>query len=420
MLFRSNDTTVEFTGAGKFIVNNLFEPAFVIANTSNVTLTDWNVEYAASMPVSLVTNGYIQGGVYHQRTGGNGSGIFNDIILSSWLAKNRGIDFVDGPTHGIWSNWLGSVNTSAIFYISGETTNVKVTGLKLYSANANEPSDYVPFGFMFGENFKSNQSVTVDTVKYNAANASDAFAIPTGITFDNVNLDGIIMGFQGTTNDATFSNITAEHVSDLQDSAGNNVGGEGQNFPPPHLFYLNYAFDGDPKLANNGIAISNVNEVGPRMGKVRPGGGGYADSLKLGCNDCTVDGYNTNRKDGFMDTLTSSNLKVSNVVATYDSSFVDEYENWPGWRWPGGGTTPSYKNISFTNVSLTDLAAATVGAPLSNANMAGNANISFTDVNIVVQSWTKGNIVPTFSGLAPGALITFTLKAQKETQYLRP
>ncbi len=419
-VFIDNDTTVQFQGAGKFIVNNLFEPAFVIANTSNVTLTDWNVEFDASMPVSLATNGYIQAGVYHERTGGNGSGIFNDVILSGWLSKNRGIDFVDGPTHGIWSNWLGSVNTSAIFYITGETTNVKVTGLKLYSANTSEPSDYIPFGFMFGENFKSNQSVTVDTVKYNATNASDAFAIPTGITFDDVNLDGIIMGFQGNTSDATFSNLTVEHVSDLQDLAGNNVGGVGQSFPPPHLFYLNYGFDGDPKLANTNITITNVDEVGPRMGKVRPGGGGYADSLKLGCNDCTVDGYKTNRKDGFMDVLTSNGLKVSNVVATYDSSFVDEYENWPGWRWPGGGTNGSFKNVSFTNVSLTDLAAVTVAAPLSNANAAGNANISFTHVSITVQSWTKGNIVPTFTGLAANALVDFDLLAQKETQTLKP
>ena len=232
-------------------------------------------------------------------------------------------------------------------------------------------------------------------------------------------LDGIIMGFQGNTIGSSFRNVKVEHVSDLQDESGNNVGGEGQSFPPPHVFYLNYAFDGDPALFNANLSLENIDEVGPRMGKVRPGGGGYADSLKLGCHNCTVDGYTTNRKDGFMDVLDSDHLTVSNVTATYDSSFVDQYESWPGWRWPGGGTESVFENVTFSHVSLTDEAATSVAAPLSNNDAAGNANLVFDDVNITVQSWPKGNIVPTWRGIAAGSEVTFTLKAQKETQVLK-
>jgi hypothetical protein len=43
----------------------------------------------------------------------------------------------------------------------------------------------------------------------------------------------------------------------------------------------------------------------------------------------------------------------------------------------------------------------------------------FQDVNVTVQSWSKGNILPTWSGIAPGSEITFLLKAQKETQVLK-
>ena len=416
-VFIDNGTTVQFQGAGKVIINNIFEPAFVLANTSGVKLIDWNVEWKASLPVSLTTGSYSIGGVSKPVTG-NGSGIFNDQILSGWLTKNRGIDFADGPHHGIWSNWQGSVNTGAIFYLVGSTSDVTLSGLKLYSANSSEPSQYVPFGFTFGKNFKSNQTVTLSTPADTAVDASKYFDCPRHITVENANFDGLIMGFQGNTIDSTFSGITVEHVSDLQDAEGNNVGGVGQNFPPPHLFYLNYSFDGDPALFNSGITIKNVNEVGPRMGKVRPGGGGYADSLKLGCNDCSVDGYTTNRKDGFMDALTSNGLTVSNVTATYDSSFVDEYENWPAWRFPGGGTNGSYKNITFSHISITDLAATTVGGPVGNNNGASNANIAFDDVVVTVQSWTKGSIVPTWTGITSGE-VDFDLEKQGVTQTLK-
>jgi hypothetical protein len=42
-VFIDNNTTIVFGSAGKFIINNLFEPAFVIANTENVTLTNRNI-----------------------------------------------------------------------------------------------------------------------------------------------------------------------------------------------------------------------------------------------------------------------------------------------------------------------------------------------------------------------------------------
>src|SRR4029077_776124 len=45
IIFIDNGTTVEFTGTGKFTVENVFIPAFVIANSSDIKLINWNVEY---------------------------------------------------------------------------------------------------------------------------------------------------------------------------------------------------------------------------------------------------------------------------------------------------------------------------------------------------------------------------------------
>lgn len=130
-IFIDDDTTIEFTSAGKFIINNLFEPAFVIANTKNVTMTNWNVQRNSSMPITLNTNGYSLADKYYPTPGHNGSGTFSDKVLSDWLTKNRGVQFPDGPSHGLWAYLLGSINISSTFFIIGDTTNVKITGLNL-------------------------------------------------------------------------------------------------------------------------------------------------------------------------------------------------------------------------------------------------------------------------------------------------
>ena len=51
-VFIGNGTQINFTPPGLLIVDNTPIPAFVIANTNNVRLTNWNVEYVGSVPVN--------------------------------------------------------------------------------------------------------------------------------------------------------------------------------------------------------------------------------------------------------------------------------------------------------------------------------------------------------------------------------
>jgi len=51
-VFIGNGTQINFTPPGLLIVDNTLIPAFVIANTNNVRLTNWNVEYVGSVPVN--------------------------------------------------------------------------------------------------------------------------------------------------------------------------------------------------------------------------------------------------------------------------------------------------------------------------------------------------------------------------------
>jgi hypothetical protein len=376
-LFIDNGTTVEFTGAGRFTVDNVQIPAFVIADSSNITLTNWNVEYNASLPVNERI-GFSTNGQFNDGLAGNA---FNDSRLTPWLAANRGIVF-DRRAGSVNSYWSGTTNACAVFFISGDAANVDVEGMHLYVPASAGGNRFIPVAFTLGMNYRRNQTVTSKTPR-----TGQHFAIPQDITFSNITLDGVYMGWVGGLKDSLFEHIQSHRYGDLQDANGKNVGGVGKWFAPPHLFYFNYPVDGDPALFNTNIQIKHVLDHGIRVGKARDLGGkdsisGYANSLKLGCVSCGVDDYQSFRPDGFMDVLTSDGLTVSNVTATYDSTFTNNL--YPGWRFPSA----AYKNLKFENISLQDLAAVTIIEPIGNANVAGaNQNLVFSNVRVEMNKW---------------------------------
>jgi hypothetical protein len=248
---------------------------------------------------------------------------------------------------------------------------------------------FIPVAFAVGANFKRNQTVTAN-MPLTARN----FAIPQNLTFSNVILDGTYMGWVGGLKNSVFENIQSNRYGDLQDAAGNNVGGEGKWFAPPHLFYFSYQVDADPALFNSNIQIKNVVDNGVRVGRARDAGGsdsisGYANSLKIGCVNCSVDGYRSFRPDGLMDVITSEGLTISNVTATFNSAFT--HNIYPGWRFPSA----AYKNLKFENISLKDLAATTIIEPIGNANVPGaNQNLVLSNVQVGMNKWD--HTVPPF------------------------
>jgi hypothetical protein len=405
-LFIDNGTTVEFSGAGKFFVDNMFHPAFVIADASNVTLTNWNVEWDGSVPVSSNFSGYELNSKFVPVTGQTQpAGAFNDLTITQWLAANKGVVF--NETQGwVKAIWVGGVNPSAVFFITGDTSNLVVTGMNLYVPKTAGGDHFMPMAFSLSPNWKSNQTVTGKT-----PHAAPYAAVPHGLTFSDITLDGTYMGWQGNVQDVMFENIQSHRYGDLQDAKGENVGGIGKWFPPPHLFYLNYITTGDPSLFNSNIHISNVVDSGPRIGTARDKGNGdslsgYANSLKLGCNDCSVDQYSTNRPDGFMDVLTSDGLTVSNVTATWDSTFLNNL--FPGLRFPLEG----YSHVTFENVQMTDLAAVSTKGPIGNAPYQSNSYIVFNNVQIGMSKWGGSDMpVPKIVGVNNNVVINFSMTA---------
>jgi hypothetical protein len=406
-IFIDNGTTVEFTGAGKFTVDNVFVPAFVMANSSNITLTNWIVDYDGGLPISPDVGGYVQNGQFV--SGENPGNAFNDLRLTPWLTTNRAIVF-DKSQGNVAARWSGTTNACAMFYLTGSVTGLSVTGMQVSVPTTAGGNQFVPVVFSMSPNYKSNQTVNLKT-----PTTGQYFAVPQNLTFSNVAFDGTYMGFVGGVQNAVFSNIQSQRYGDLQDANGQNVGGIGKWFAPPHLFYLNYAYTGDPALFNKNIQITNVVDAGVRIGKARDLGGidtisGNALSLKIGCISCSVDTYTSARPDGFIDVLASNGLTISNVTATYNSAFLNNI--YPGWRFPEG----PYTNVSFQNITLTDSAAATVFLPIDNAFSATNQGIQRSNVKVGINQWVGTDLpLPTFGGETNAVALNYGLKTSIAT-----
>ena len=405
-IFIDNGTTVQFSGSGKFIVDNMFHPAFVIANSSNITLTNWNVQWNGSVPMSPDFGGYTYEGKFVTAGGATQpAAMFNDLVLKAWLAANRGITF--NETQGwVSSIWVGGVNPAAVFFLTGNTSNVVFSGLKLYVPSTTGGNGYLPMAISSSANWKSNQTVTGKT-----AETTTYAAIPHNITFSGIDLDGYLMGWQGNIQDSLFENITAHRYGDLQDANGGTTGGIGKWFPPPHLFYINTQA-ADAGLGNSNVHFSNITDEGIRAGVARDTSSaslsGYANSLKLSCTDCSVDTYTSHRPDGFMDVLAADGLTVSNVVATFSSTFINSL--YPvGIRFPA----TSYTNVTFENLQLTDTTDSTTRGAIGNATMTTNSGIVFTNVNVGMTKWAGSDYpLPAFKGTGINVAINFTMSAQ--------
>jgi hypothetical protein len=377
-IFIDDGTAVEFTGPGKFFIDNTFIPAFVIADSNDITLTNWNVEYDAGLPVD--SKAYSPGG---KQPGS----AFNDTRLTQWLGSNRGINF-DRSQGFVASKWSGPTNACAVFFITGDSARIKMTGMQIYAPQTAGAERFIPVVFSMTANYKAKQTVYAST----AATAQN-LGVPHELTFSNIRLDGTYMGWVGGVQDASFDNVQSGRYADLQDAQGGNVGGLGKWFAPPHLFYLNYAPAGDPALFNRNIHINHVVDNGMRVGTARDVSSGErlsgnALSLKIGCVNCAVDDYKSARPDGFMDVLSSDGLSVSNVDAAYDSKFLNDL--YPGIRFPQS----PYRNVTFENIKLRDMAQATAHPPIEGINQSSRQDISFKNVHVSVNRWTGSGAMP--------------------------
>lgn len=390
-IFIQNGVSVGFSGEGLFIVDNVFMPTWVIANSSHISLTNWRVRYVGSLPVDPDTKGFLRKGSFFARKGKfQPAAAFNDLTLTPWLTQHRGIVF-DQSQGLVTSPWVGPTGTSSVFYIVGNSSFITIRGMKMSVPAGADGSRFIPSCFLAAAGFNNNQRVTASTPQ-----DGTAASIPSDIVVSDLELDGTYMGWVGALRDSQFLNVRSYRYGDLQDVDGQNVGGVGKWFAPPHLFYLTLSKSGD--LQSRNIKISDVVDYGKRVGVARDRDAssrtGYALSLKIAANSSLVKNYISYRPDGFLDVLKSENLTISGLKGTYDSSFLNEL--FPGIRFPMGG----YKNVILDDLRIEDLARNTKVAPIGSVLDSGSNHIVLRNVVVRLRSPDRSALSrPSFSGV---------------------
>ncbi|MCK1616112.1 hypothetical protein IVA96_05430 [Bradyrhizobium sp. 159] len=389
-IFVEDGTSVRFVGNGLFITDNVFIPTWVIANSSQIDLRDWRVKYIGQLPVDPDTKGYVANGTFVPMKGKyQPAGAFHDMILTPWLTANRGIRF-DRTSGTVTSPWPGPTGTSAVFYILGTTNSVKIDGMKIFVPERADGAHFVPVCFLTTVGFKSNQVITA-AVPIDANSA----ALPSEIEVSNLELDGTYMGWLGSLKSSHFRNIRSFRYGDLQDDEGENVGGVGKWFAPPHLFYITSPKFND--LRNSHLEISGVLDWGQRVGVARDkhdaNRSGYALSLKISASDSSVKDYTSYRPDGLLDLLPSERLVIDGLRGAYDSSFLNNI--YPAVRFPVG----PYHNVIIENVEVEDRAQKATIAPIGGILDANSSNVTLRNVNAVLHSpATAAARLPVFLG----------------------
>ena len=391
-IFIDNNTSVNFKGSGLIIVDNVLIPSFVIANSSNINLSNWKVKYTGGIPVDERTGGYYNDGIWVPANERDPAVVFFSLYtLKDWLLKNRNISM----TKALIPLWTGFLDPAAIFYLRGDTSNVKINNMTLFVAESTTADKVMPIAFSLNPGETNNQ-----TLNEPAPLSKPYIEVPHDIAFENISLDGYYFGWHGSGQNITIKDVKAFKYSDLQDRFSGQIGGVGNWFPPPHLFYFNTQGNWDKSLDNSYFSIYNITDNGIRLGLARDKGdntqiAGHAVSLKMQGNNSLVNNYTLFRPDGFMDVLLSNNLTVQNVIANYDSSFINYTLS--AFRFTQNGN----HNIRFENISLTDNAFFTYLDPLRGCDGADNTNIVFVNARFKVNNWGEPN-PPMYSPIVKG------------------
>ena len=204
-------------------------PTWVIANSSRISMVDWRIKYTGGLPVDPDTKGYFRNGMFVARSGKyQPAEAFHDLVLTPWLTTNRGIVF-DRSKGAITSPWVGPTGTSAMFYILGSSASIKIQRMRMFVPPESDGSRFIPVCFLTAAGFKSDQLITA-AVQVDGGSAS----IPSEIEVSDLELDGTYMGWLGVVKDSRFQNVRSLRYGDLQGKDGNDVGGVGKWFAPPH------------------------------------------------------------------------------------------------------------------------------------------------------------------------------------------
>ncbi len=407
-IFVESGTTVVFSGDGAVILDNTLIPAFAIVDAHKVQFRGWRVLYSGGLPVDMDTNYYLDAGRRVASHVADPPAVEFENRESAWLTARRGVTFAPGAK----APWHGPANTSALFFIDGDTSDITMSDMDFAVPEHAGGDRFIPMVFSMTYGIKPDTMI-----RAGLAITSAYFADPSGLHFSNIKIDGAYMGWQGSARNMTIEHVRAWRYGDLQDSAGKNVGGASivrgkvsRWFAPPHLIYLNFQKTWSRDLYSQNIYIHDVVDYGIRVGLPRDNAenccSGNALSLKIGAVDTNVSDYESDRPDGLLDVLDSDHLHLSNIDGRYDSKFLKNL--YPGIRFPGD----SYSDVTLCHVTIIDRSNLTMKAPIALGRTLKQRGLVLQDVTVVLNAWARSDadLVPShFSGTDNIIIITYQI-----------
>ncbi|MBU2903079.1 hypothetical protein [Maribacter dokdonensis] len=368
-IFLEDNTWIEGVNDARIIVNNILSPAFYIALSKNVTITNLTFLYDQT---------YIAN--YGEDYVGFADAFLKNLQqLRDYLQNYKGVIY-----NGIFPKDKGFVSFYSMFLLEA-AENVVFENVK-YIAKGNTADTFIPFIIKMKEQYTANQTV---------GSISAPTSICRNIVLNNITVDGAIMGFQGIVDGFHVDNVNSYRYSDFQDVNGNYLGGfDGVNFdfPPPHLFYLNKDSSEDlTDFTTKNVNIYNVNDYGNYVGTLAVRGDvgvniGYANSLKLTQQpeNVHIENYKSFRRDGLgsFDGVTNGYFK--NIYAESNIGLFNPLAKVSTLRLL---LDHPLENVVFEDFTLKDIGESTEVMPLRPAY--GN-NMTLINVNLYVNEF-KGS-----------------------------
>lgn len=371
-IFIHDSTNVTMGPSGRFIVDNTLIAAFVCSSCQNITWKDVKFTYVGQLPINNAVAPYV--GVV---------GAFNDGPMKSYMST-----FLGNTFSGSGSELFTSpTNACAILRIVGAANHLNFYNTRFRAALGANAANFIPVAVEIAPNWTPGQLVTNNNQAQTTANVS----FPQDVNFINPIIDGAYMGFLGGGN-INIVNPLFLRYSDLQDSAGNNMGGVNTWFAPPHAIYLQ---QGDVSFGNH-VHITQGYDAGQWVGPVnrRTAASGWAVSLKTDvANGGVVDGWTSLRPDGCVDFLNNQSSPQGgvfrNIVCIGNSATSDGAGSaWPIFRMPSAAC---YQNINIENLTIIDLNPSPPLFPVNASTNACNNNISVTGLKIFLNDWPATN-----------------------------
>lgn len=321
----------------KLIYNNLLSPAFYIALSDNVTITDLHLEYDNS---------------YDATYGANTAGYSDDFLINLQQLRNYMRDYKGVTFNGIFPVDRGFVSFYATFLIEG-SQNIRFENLKV-TAKGDNANQFVREFVKMKEQYPENSTVN---------STSDPKRQVKNVFVKNIEIDGYLMGFQGLVDGFEMQDVNAYRWSDMQASDGSAMGGwdgTNHNFPPPHLIYLNRDLSTEHNTKN--VVIKNTHDHGLYTGSnnLRQTTGeniGYCGSLKLvdDIENVVVDNYKSFRRDGLADLGSIVNGYFNNLYSEGQQGVFDQSMKYVSLRFLGDMDTVIFNNITVIDNSTQNL-----------------------------------------------------------------